>query len=253
MFLRYLGLSFAFLFLAGCGGSTHLVRTESKVIALSSAETASVDSVVYYMIEPYRKGMSAKMDEVIGVSEQVLEKSQPEGLLGNFVADACLKIANQYYYPEDGHAADFCLLNNGGLRASLPVGKITRKNIFELMPFENSLSVLTLKGELLKKLFDFIAVKGGMPVSGLRLVIKDTIAMNVLVNGAAFDKEKIYKVITSDYLANGGDGLFFLSDVVKRDDLNLKVRDALFEYIFRLNSEEKKISSQLDGRISYQQ
>ena len=235
------------------GGSTHLVRTESKVISLSSGETASVDSAVYYMIEPYRSGMSAKMDEVIGVTEQVLEKAQPEGLLGNFVADACFNVANKYYYPEDGHAADFCLLNNGGLRAPLPKGNITRKNIFELMPFENSLSVLTLKGETLRKLFDFIAVKGGMPVSKLRMAIKDTVAVNVQVNGDSLDKEKIYKVITSDYLANGGDGLFFLSEAVKRDDLNLKVRDALLEYISRLNSDGKKINAQLEGRIYYQQ
>jgi len=251
MFLRYLTIIIFLLFLSGCGGNSHFIRAESKVIALSSGETAAVDSAVYYMIEPYRSGMSSKMDEVIGVSEQVLEKALPEGLLGNFVADACFKIATQYYYPDDGHTADFCLLNNGGLRAPLPAGNITRKNIFELMPFENSLSVLTLKGETLKRLFDFIAAKGGMPVSRLEMAIQNAQAENVLIAGVAFDKEKVYKVITSDYLANGGDGLFFLSEQIKHDNLNLKVRDALLEYISMLKSEGKKINAQLEGRIVY--
>ncbi|MBK5284411.1 MAG: 5'-nucleotidase C-terminal domain-containing protein [Bacteroidia bacterium] len=249
MFLRYLIFSFPLLFLSGCGSNSNLVRVESKVIPLSSTEYAAIDSSVYSVIEPYRSGMSAKMDEVIAVSEQVLEKGQPEGLLGNFVTDACFNIANQYYYPEDGRQADFCLLNNGGLRASLPAGNITRKNIYELMPFENSLSVLTLKGETLKKLFDCIAAKGGMPVSSLRMGIQNTEAVNIQISSVPFDKEKIYKLITSDYLANGGDGLFLLSDLMKRDNLNLKVRDALLEYISKLNSEGKKLNAQLEGRI----
>ena len=253
MFLCRRAILFSFAVISGCGSSTHVVRTETKVIALDSGGTAAVDSSVYYIIEPYRSGMSAKMDEVIGVSEHAFEKGLPEGLLGDFAADACFKIANQYYYPEDGRYADFCLLNNGGLRASLPAGNITRKNIYELMPFENSLSILTLKGETLIKLFDFIAAKGGMPVSRLRMEIKNSAAVKVMIDGTAFDKEKIYKVITTDYLANGGDGLFFLSEAVKSEPLNLKMRDALLEYISKINLEGKKISGILDGRIYFQQ
>lgn len=195
--------------------------------------------------------MAAKMDEQIGETEMAMERAQPEGLLGNFVADACLSVAEKYYYPEDNGKIDFCILNNGGLRAPLPLGKITRKNIFEVMPFENSLAVLTLKGETLEKLFSFIAVKGGVPVSGIKLQIKDTAAMNIEVLGKLFEQEKTYRVVTSDYLANGGDGLFFLSNAVKRENLNLKVRDALFEYIGELTKAGKKITANVEGRITY--
>ena len=241
-------LLLTFLIIAGCGG-THITKTETKVIALTSSETAAVDSGVYYMIEPYRKEMTAKMEGVLGETEAAMEKAQPEGLLGNFVADACMNIAEKYYYPEDYGKIDFCMLNNGGLRASLPQGKITRKNIFEVMPFENALTVLTLKGATLEKLFAFIAMKGGVPVSGLKMQIRDTLAINIAVQGKTFDKEKNYRMVTSDYLANGGDGLFFLSEAVKREDLNLKVRDALLEFIGNLSKDGKKISSKIEGRI----
>jgi 2',3'-cyclic-nucleotide 2'-phosphodiesterase (5'-nucleotidase family) len=247
-FARLLLLSFN-LFVAGCG-STRIIRSEQKVITLSTSETAAVDSLVYYMIEPYRIDMAAKMDEPVGETYMAMEKAQPEGLLGNVVTDACMSIAGKYYYPEDNCRIDFCMLNNGGLRAPLPAGKITRKNIFEVMPFENTLTVLTLKGETLEKLFSFIAVKGGVPVSGLKLQLRDTAAINIEIAGTRFDKEKEYRILTSDYLANGGDGLFFLSEAVKREDMNLKVRDALIEYISKLNSEGKKLTCKIEGRIT---
>jgi 2',3'-cyclic-nucleotide 2'-phosphodiesterase (5'-nucleotidase family) len=252
MNFRFSLLVFTFFFAAGCGG-THITKTETKVIALAYPETAAIDSAVYYMIEPYRKDMTAKMDGVIGETEMVLQKAQPEGLLGNFVADACMNIAMKYYYPYDYGKIDFCMLNNGGLRAPLPLGKITRKNIFEVMPFENALTVLTLKGETLEKLFRFVAVKGGVPVSGLKMQIKDTSVVNVEVQGEVFDTQKVYRMVTSDYLANGGDGLFFLSEALKREDLSMKVRDALLEYINNLTKEAKKISARIEGRITTQQ
>ena len=195
--------------------------------------------------------MAAKMDETIGETETAMERAQPEGLLGNFVADACMNVAEKYYYPDDNGKIDFCLLNNGGLRAPLPLGRITRKNIFEVMPFENALTVLTLKGETLEKLFTFIAVKGGVPVSGIKLQIKDFAMVNIEVQGKLFEREKTYRVVTSDYLANGGDGLFFLSDAIKREDLNLKVRDALLEFIGNLTKDGKKIRAKAEGRITY--
>ncbi|HLG33646.1 MAG TPA: 5'-nucleotidase C-terminal domain-containing protein [Bacteroidia bacterium] len=238
------------LLITGCG-STHVIRSETKVIALVTAETAAVDSAVYYMIEPYRIAIAVNMDETIGETEKAMERAQPEGLLGNFVADACMSVAEKYYYPEDNVKIDFCLMNNGGLRAPLPQGKITRRNIFELMPLENSLTVLTLKGETVEKVLTFVAVKGGMPVSKIKMQIRDTAAINIEVAGKSFDREKNYRMVTSDYLANGGDGLFFLSAAVKREDLNMKVRDALLEYIGGLTKAGKKISAKAEGRITY--
>lgn len=73
-------------------------------------------------------------------------------------------------------AADFAVFNTGGLRRPLPLGNITRGDVFELMPFENELVILTMNGEAVKKLVNFIATKGGAPVSGLRLRIQDSVA-----------------------------------------------------------------------------
>ena len=72
------------------------------------------------------------MNEVLVISEEEFpkEKGKPETKLGNLVADLSLEIAKRIY--ED--SVNFCLLNFGGLRTSLPKGEITKGKIFELMP-----------------------------------------------------------------------------------------------------------------------
>ena len=57
------------------------------------------------------------------------------------------------------------------------------------------------------------------------------------------------KVLTSDYLANGGDSYDFLIDV-PRESVNLKIRDALIQNLMLAGKEGKKIKVILDGRIS---
>jgi len=151
---------------------------------------------------------------------------------------------------EKNMQADFTVFNTGGLRRPLPSGNITRGDVFELMPFENTLVILSMNGGDVKKLVNFIATKGGAPVSGIQLRIQDSVATNVFINNVALDTTKIYRVLTSDYLANGGDAFPFVTDK-NWDAVNLKVRDALIEYLISQTKAGKKINVDLDGRITY--
>ncbi len=239
------------LLVAGCTTKAHITKVETKNYKLESSATTDVDSAVYYKILPYQKSLEADMNVVLGVSEQALEKGQPEGLLGDFAADACLHVFNKTYYPSDSKPADFIFLNNGGLRNSLPKGNITKGNVFELMPFENELVVLKINGGIAKKIFNFIAEKDGAPVSGVRLRIKNKEAVNIFINNEAFDSTKTYKAVTSDYLANGGDQLFFLANIKERESVNLKVRDAIIQYLLEKRKVNESIAVKKDQRISY--
>ncbi len=156
------------------------------------------------------------MDRVIIVSEMSMQKKTPEGLLGNFTADAALKQVENNFHSKDFYKVDFCFLNNGGLRAALPKGDITIGNIYSLMPFENEMVLLTLNGATTLKLINFIAAKGGMPVSGLTMHIQDSKVTEAKIQGMPFDSTKSYVVATSDYLANGGDNLSFLTEAEKK-------------------------------------
>ena len=241
----FLQILFAILFFISC-------RT-LQVNQLESIhyETTKVkdDSLIATIIQPYKNDMNNKMGETIGYSEIAMTKDQPEGILGNFVAD-CLFYMSKIYLGKDSSEVDMVLLNNGGLRASLPAGEIKLSNIFELMPFDNQLTIVELSGEQCEKMFLFIAEKGGVPVSNIQMQIKDGKPDSIFVGRNVFDKNKSYKVLSSDYLIAGGDKMNFFKEVKNTFPLNVLIRDAIKDY-FKLMEEKKiKINPTLDGRIS---
>jgi 2',3'-cyclic-nucleotide 2'-phosphodiesterase (5'-nucleotidase family) len=144
---------------------------------------------------------------------------------------------------------DFLFLNHGGLRASLPRGKITIGNVYEVMPFENELVVLTMNGTDADSVLQHIASMGGAPVSGVRFSIDGKRAKDITVNGTALSATKVYHVATSDYLANGGDGFSVLKKFTERKILSLKVRDALLLDLKNSGMTGDSIIIQKDGRL----
>ena len=52
---------------------------------------------------------------------------------------------------------DFALTNSGGIRESLPAGKITKGDVLAVLPFDNVLEVVALSGSEVRRLFDYIA------------------------------------------------------------------------------------------------
>lgn len=239
---------FILLLAAACRQHEELTSVHAGTIEINAS--SGLDSSMIKMISPYKTTLDKEMNEVLASSGYPIEKGEPEGKLGNLAADIVLTEANKKYLPADNIKAQFCVLNNGGLRVPLPKGEITRGKIFELMPFENEMVVLVLSGEKTKMLFDFIAAKNGMPVSGIRMGIKNGAAVNVLVNNEKFDAGKSYKIVTSDYLANGGDKMTFFTDAPK-EALNYKIRDAIINYLKEENKKGKIINPSIDSRIYY--
>lgn len=248
---NFCNLLFLIILFISCNSKSVLVKTETQQYALG--KTSAIDSSVYKTILPYSQKVNSIMDSVIGQTETTLEKGQPESKLGDFVTDAILYQANKICSTTDQPKVDFAFVNNGGLRAALPYGDITVGNIFSLMPFENEMTVVTLSGSMTNQLIDFIIDKGGIPVSNIKIVIQNKKAIEVKINGVDFDSTKTYRVVTSDYLANGGDKLTFLSEALKKENLNLKLRDALLIRIKEITASGKKINPKIEGRITYEQ
>lgn len=213
------------------------------------------DSALHTLLAPYKIQLDSVMNTVVGQTAFALpnEKGKTETLLGNFVADACLAKGNAHYSPADGLPAQVCVLNNGGLRASLPAGNVTRGNVFELMPFDNEIVIVTITGKKMWDLVKFTTASGGVPVAGINIGMKpDKTPGKVLINGVAFDSTKTYKVMTSDYLANGGDKMAFLKDPVAIEKTGYLIRDAILDTFTDAQKAGKLISPATDGRIHYE-
>ncbi len=210
----------------------------------------TADSVTNLLLRPYKLKHDSEMTEVIVYSEEALLKGQPEGNLGNFVSDCLLERAASEFR-EKNITIDAVLLNNGGLRVSLPKGEITKGKLFELMPFDNEMMIVEISGKKFYEMLCFIAAKGGMPVAGFRMEINTKKKpVNVTVNGNVLDTNATYHVVSSDYLINGGDNITFFSDG-KKYATSLFIRDILISYCRKLTASGKTLDVKTDGRISF--
>lgn len=185
------------------------------------------------------------MNRILAQSAQAMEKGQPESRLGNFVADLCFEQVTG----GDHFKADFCVLNNGGLRSSLPEGAIRLRNVFELMPFDNTLVILDLDGATTVKLLNYIAKLGGVPVANLRMSIMGDVPRDVFIGGRPFDEKNHYRVLTSDYLAGGGDSMEFFKEAGIVVSTGIPVRDAIISFIEESGEKNRVIIANTDGRI----
>lgn len=244
---RILAFSISLLFLSACS-STKYALTKSNRAEYAVTSEIAADSAIIKTYMPYKVKVEAEMNEVIGSTDVVLSKRStlPESVLGNFFADA---VFNQVKKIEP--QVDFVFPTTvGGLRNDIAKGPITVSSIFELMPFENQLVLFNLKGDDVLKVVNYIASRGGQPVSGLRFEIKDRKPENIIINGKAFDVNKSYWVVASDYIAGGGDDAIGFDKPIARKDIGLLVRDALIKEVKEVKAAGKSINTELDGRIT---
>ncbi|MDC0909338.1 5'-nucleotidase C-terminal domain-containing protein [Flavobacteriales bacterium] len=218
-----------FLFYS-CETTYHLNSFDSNVLNVKSV----IDSTIYYIIQPYQSEIEEQMNETLVYTKNDLTKGRPQSTIGNFVADLCLDYCD----------ANICVFNNGGLRTTIDKGNITRGKIFELMPFENELVILELNKTDFIELLNYISLRGGEPFSGLNIKIDKN--NNIIEHSwpVNFNNNETVRVLTSDYLANGGDKMSFFKGK-KQHKIGLKLRDAIIDYCEKNDT----IDIRLDNRI----
>lgn len=237
-----------FLF-SSCRSGYSVASVEGGRMEVTAVYDSHPDSAAMAVLAPYQKTVDSIMSPVIGQSARFMDRFRPESELSNLVADI-LRTSASYYIGRD---ADIAVTNMGGLRNSLPEGDITFGNIYEITPFENTLCIVTMKGALLRELFENIARVRGEGLSGACLEIsKDGKLLNATVNGKEIDDAKEYKVATLDYLAEGNDHMDAFSKVADADKMlppNATIRQLFLNYVNEQTKAGKKIDSQIEGRI----
>ena len=196
---------------------------ETKNIYVDS----SIDTTLLNFVEPYSLVINSQMNQIISYSKYDLKKGQPTSLLGNWVSDLCLEVCQKKF----NDSIDMVIFNNGGLRNDILKGNITKRHIYQLMPFENKLVILSLNHEEINKLFSYLNETGGQPVSFSKHFNKN---------------EMPFYVLTTDYLANGGDNMIFFKNI-EQFNLNEKMRDVIINYCISKDT----IISKYDKREKY--
>jgi 2',3'-cyclic-nucleotide 2'-phosphodiesterase (5'-nucleotidase family) len=229
---------------AACQKPLYLQQSDSKYYSIQ--KYSAVDSNMTKMLQPYKTGIDTQMFVVIGRTDIPLTKAQPESTLGNFMADAQLTAAKKV-----DNKVVASVINYGGIRlAYIAPGPITRGKIYEIMPFDNVVTIIEIPGEVLKSFCDHMAQSKGWPVSGLRYIIKDKKADSVTITGQPVNDNIIYKIAVPDYIAKGGDNCEFLMPLNKRNT-GVFVREAMMEYVMHLEQQNIALHPNLERRVKH--
>lgn len=243
------GVALAVGLLAGCQTGYTITNISGGRIPITAAYDVRPDSAALAVLEPYQHFVDSIMSPVIGHSAIQMDRHRPESELSNLVAD----ILRQAAQIKTGQAADMAVTNMGGLRSVLPQGEVTYGNIYEITPFENYLTLVTMKGSELRGLMADIAAVHGEGLSGARLVIsKDGKLLEAEVGGQPIDDNRTYTVSTIDYLAEGNDrmttfGMIIANSKQKFPDITL--RSLFLDYVARKEQAHQLVDSRVEGRI----
>lgn len=214
---------------------------------------STIDSSIVNFVQPYSADIEREMHKVVAESSVELIKKKPESLLTNYLSDLILHEGQMFASRYPGRPIpDAAFLNYGSIRINLPKGQITVGKIFEMMPFENEIVLLKLKGEDLWKMAEKIAENEGDCVAGMKLTIKDEKVETFEINNKPVNKGINYWLVTIDYVANGGDDMTMFQNRETMINTGIKLRDCFIEHMQNEYDAGKLISPKLDGRITYE-
>ena len=227
----------------GCRPHLYFKRSQAQQYRIKDSLPTIGSSKLQSYLKPLHDSLSKVMNEVIGEAKGDFVKKKPNSSLGNLVVDAMYLNALLI-----DSALDGAITNFGGLRvAEIKKGPISRGKLFELLPFENELVILEVKGSDLEKWLNLIAENGGWPVQfghvlsfknkKLQMNTRDTISKHLrsgdvvkVIGDININPNQSYKIATNDYVANGGENCDFLK-ACQRKNTGITIRDLTIEAI----------------------
>ncbi|MHB1653644.1 MAG: 5'-nucleotidase C-terminal domain-containing protein [Desulfitobacteriaceae bacterium] len=218
---------------------------------LYNVKTPVVDPDVQAIVDKAVQDVGPTFNQVIGTAAFDLTRAQSgkpygDSLLGNWAAEVTRNAAS----------ADFGFANNGGLRIDVPQGDITIGEMYQLMPFDNTVVTMKMTGSQIQTVLEQAVQDGGkgIQVAGLSFTYDPTRpAMQRVINmkksdGALIASNQTYLVATNNFMGTGGDGFKgFIDPAVASSytDSYKLVRDAFISAV----KSQKTVTSAIDNRI----
>lgn len=233
----------------GCqGGKMHLHSVKNQLITVQSETLPNSD--IEQFILPYREAIHKELESVLAYnpSDLVKEATALNVPISNFMADAIYEQANFVFSKRMNQNLDFVVLNWGGIRSSIPKGNVTKRTVFNIMPFENRLVAVQITGKKVLEMADYLASEHiPNPVSKHILLQINTQnqVVNFKVNAKEIDPDALYWVGTTDYLLRGGDRMYFFKEAPQVLDLEYQFRNALMDYFIKIDT----LKTQTDDRF----
>lgn len=178
-----------------------------RLISLDSHLDRFADPAVEEILRPYKSRFDSLHVRVAGTTE-VIDKPWLANLFADLIAERGKQIVGD-------KKVDLALINNGGIRNAFPAGDISMANVMVSLPFDNRIEVIEVSGEDLEKAFNAMLARSITGVSknvDITTAPQGSSCTSILIDGRPIDPERIYRLATIDYLADGGDYLSSLKN-----------------------------------------
>lgn len=225
-----------------------LSRIAGKQITVK--DSIAQDSAIINYVAPYKARIDQVLDSTLAYAPTYISKT--DGTLntsaGNLMADAVLALADPIFKARTQKNIDFVLLNHGGIRSPISIGNISARTAYQVMPFENSVVVVGLKGKAVREMITYLLKnKTPHPIAGIQIVLNKDESLNAVnIQGKPFEEDKTYYVATSNYLVNGGDNMNFFKKHSSLTETDYLIRNILIDYFGKMDT----ISPKVDDRYS---
>ncbi len=266
-----------------------IIAHDNKLVPLDA--TIEPDPDMLDLLEDYERQLEDEMDldQLVGFSTQRVRRFGADGgdsPLGNLVVEAM-----QY---RAGIETDFGMTNSLGIRTDIqgPADgqdrhDITVEEMFNVLPFDNTITTMFLSGSEVQALFDYVALRSATrgcnaqaQISSARFVMDCTnsVGLDVTVGGSwapcevdddCEDPSEIcsaracgrpvqptesYELATNNYIAQGGSGFFVLENNTTQEDSGISMRDAVQFFMLELGEGDTVPINEAypdgDGRIT---
>jgi 2',3'-cyclic-nucleotide 2'-phosphodiesterase/3'-nucleotidase len=222
-------------------------ETRRALLTPFGDDSTTVDRAYTEWVDSVNVNLAPIMARVVGhVSSDLTRSRQGESAVGDWVADAM----------RDTARVDIAFQNAGGLRADVAAGDLTVGDVFEVIPFDNTVVTVTLTGaQVLETLEQGVSPTNCVQLSGLKLVYDpqkprgQRVVSATLPGGKPIDPAARYKVATNDFMAQGGDGFTTFAKGPDLVDTGILVRESIQAYVARLTALGKPLVRAAPGRI----
>ena len=214
---------------------------ENELKTVFAGPENKFDEKVAQIVDKYNSQLKEEFAKVVGETlVDLVRNYNEESNVGNVICDAM----------REAVSADIAFQNSGGIRTDIQKGPITMELVYTLLPFDNVLVTMDLTGKQILQLLEQSATlqKGILQQSGLKVKYDMTKpvgqrVVEVFVGDKPLELDKVYKVVTNDFLAAGGDNF-----VTFKEGKNLVYGDMLRDVFIEYLKKHSPISPKVEGR-----
>ncbi len=253
--------------------------TSFTYVNLPVDSTTNDDPAIANLMWPYSVKLNQEID-LNGVFSYVNPQPATAKIVRNDLSGGDSQLGNMVARSmqlQEGVEAEFAITNSLGIRADFERGPLTIEQMYNVFPFENSITVMYLSGQEVQDTLDFVARKSASrgcrtqaQVSGITFDMVcsgdcgtfqgqavHACAKNIYIGDncrpmpdepvdplkcAKLDPASLYRVAVNDYIAAGGSGFEVLKRNSSKQDTGISLRDALRVFLNRQN----KCTDQVD-------